>query len=90
MRELYTAQYVDGNQQLLMQITTHLSEDIRNNEIENDPIEIYSHNGIDYYLFSNLDQFRAVWLVDSYECLISGDVSIEELKMMIDSIQKGE
>lgn len=90
MMELYTAQYIDGNQQLLIQITSHLTEDIRNNEIENDPIEIYSHNGIDYYICKNMDQLRAVWLVDSYECLISGDVSIDELKTMIDSIRKGE
>ena len=90
MRELYTAQYIDGSQQLLIQITTHLSEDIRNNEIETDSVEIYSHDGIDYYIFKNVDQLRAIWLVDSYECLISGDVSIDELKMMIDSIRKGE
>jgi len=89
MRELYTAQYVDGNQQLLIQITTHLSEDIRNNEIENDPIEIYSHNGIDYYICKNLDQLFVTWMAGTYECFISGDVSIDEVKMMIDSIRKG-
>ena len=37
----------------------------------------------------NVEQIRAVWIVNSYECIISGDLSIEELKMMIDSIGKG-
>lgn len=90
MMELYTVQYIDNDQQLLIQIKTYLSEDAQNNEIESEPVEIYSRNGIDYYIFNNQEQLRAMWLVDSYEGLISGDVSIDELKMMIDSIQKGE
>lgn len=90
IQEMYTGLYLDGSKELQVQIKTHLSADIQNNEIENDPIEIYSHEGIDFYIFANVDQLRAIWLVDSYECLISGDVSIDELKMMIDSIQKGE
>ena len=89
IQETYTAIYQDGDKELTIQVRTHLSLDVQNNEIENDPIEIYPHDGIDYYIFENVDQLRVVWLVDSYECLISGDVSIDELKMMIDSIQKG-
>ena len=90
LREIYTVLYLDISKELRIQISTYLSEDIRNLEIENDPVEIYTHNGIDYYVFENEDQLRAVWFVDSYECYISGDVSIDELKMMIDSIQKGK
>ena len=90
LREIYTVLYLDISKELRIQISTYLSEDIRNLEIENDPVEIYTHNGIDYYIFENEDQLRAVWFVDSYECYISGDVSIDELKMMIDSIQKGK
>jgi hypothetical protein len=90
MREIYTVRYMNGDTIIRIQVTSYLSEDIRNNEVENDPVEIYTHNGIDYYIFKNLDQHRAIWLVDSYECLISGDVSINELKKMIDSIQKGK
>ena len=52
--EIYTVLYLDGNKELRIQVQTHLSEDIRNNEIENDPIEIYAQNGIDYYIFKNL------------------------------------
>ena len=88
--EIYTVLYLDRDRELRIQISTYLSEDIQNLEIENDPVEIYTHNDIDYYIFENEDQLRAVWFVDSYECYISGDVSIDELKMMIDSIQKGK
>jgi len=51
--------------------------------------EEYQVSGITYYLFSNLEHNRAVWLYESYECDISGDIPIEELKEMINSIQKG-
>jgi len=90
MQEIYMARYMNSNATIRIQVISHLSEDILNHEIENDPVEIYKHNGIDYYIFENEGQLRAFWLVDSYECDISGDVSIDELKMMIDSIRKGE
>ena len=90
MQEIYTVLYLNGDAELRIQVRTHLSSDIQNNEIENEPIEIYSQGGIDYYIFRNLNQLRAVWVVDTYECLISGDLSIDELEMMIDSIQKGK
>ena len=51
--------------------------------------EIYSHENIDYYIFSNLDQNRVAWMTASYECYISGELSIEDIKLMIDSIEKG-
>jgi hypothetical protein len=52
-------------------------------------IEECKVSGITYYLFANYDNMKAVWIVDSYECYVSGNVTIEELKMMIDSIEKG-
>ena len=89
LQETYTATYLDRDKELSIQVRTHLYSDIQNSEIENDPIEIYPHDGIDYYIFNNKDNLRVVWFVEPYECLISGDVSIDELKLMIDSIKKG-
>lgn len=89
IQKSYTALYLDGDMYLRIQVRTHLSEDIQNNEIENEPIEIYVSDGIEYFIFQNLDQLRAIWAVDSYECLITGDVTLDEIKMMIDSIEKG-
>ena len=87
--EIYTVLYLDGDKELRIQVKTHLSTDIQNSEIENEPVEIYFHGGIDYYIFGNVDQLFVTWMVESYECFISGDVSIDEVKMMIDSIRKG-
>lgn len=49
-------------------------------------VEVYITNDIAYYIFSNHDRIRAVWVVDEFECLITGNISIDELKEMIDSI----
>ena len=52
-------------------------------------VEEYEASGITYYLFKNNERTQAVWIVDSYECRITGELTIEELKLMIDSIEKG-
>ena len=53
-------------------------------------VEEYEVAGVTYYLFENYECSRAVWINESYECDISGEVTIDELKKMIDSIQKGQ
>ena len=57
--------------------------------IEKDTTEVeeYRVGGITYYLFENLSQRVAAWHVDNIECIISGYISIDEFKMMIDSIE---
>ena len=89
IKETYSVFYIDGVKELRVQVRTYLNSDIQNSEIENDPIEIYPYEGIDYYFFQNVDQLVVTWLVGPYECFISGDVSIDEAKLMIDSIRKG-
>ena len=89
IQESYTATYQNGNKVLSIQVRTHLESDVQNNEIENDPIEIYPHEGMEFYFFQNVDQLFVTWKAEPYECIISGDVSIDEIKMMIDSIRKG-
>lgn len=89
IKEIYIAYYVNGKETLSIRVQNHLSADVQNIEIEEGFSEIYTVSEIDYYILENLEQIRAVWIVDSYECIISGDISMEELKQMIDSIGKG-
>ena len=58
-------------------------------EVGEDFLEVYTVSGVTYYIFENLEQLQVVWIVDSYECMISGDISVEEAKKMIDSIERG-
>ena len=51
--------------------------------------EIYEVSGVPYFIFYNNARAFAVWLQDGMECSISGPVSIQEMKQIIDSIGKG-
>lgn len=50
------------------------------------PVESYTVKNIPHYIFTNIDVQSAVWLNNTTLCLISGDLSEEEIKAMIDSI----
>ena len=88
-KKVYKAKYKRGEQTLIITIQDHLNNNSVYVEQSEGLIDKYTALGNTYYLFSNLEHNRAVWLYESYECDISGDVTIEELKQMIDSIQKG-
>lgn len=88
-RETYIAYYTNGDKELGIRVQTYMSTPEYTVEIEGEILEVYTVSGVDYYIFKNTDQLRAIWTVDSYECNISGDLSIDELKKMIDSIEKG-
>lgn len=55
-------------------------------EKSDDLIEIYSVDGVDYYIFSNMDSIHIAWVNGEYECLVIGKISIDEAKKVIDSI----
>lgn len=58
-------------------------------EISDGIVETYIKDDIEYFLAYNNNKTRAAWTRDHYVCTISGDVTIDELKQMIDSIPKG-
>lgn len=72
-----------------VQIKDYLSGDPEKIEQSEDLIEVYEMKGVTYYIFSDNDQLRAAWNKENFECYISGPLSIEEMKKMIDSIGKG-
>ena len=89
IKEVYLAIYLRGENELRIRVQNHIATDIQNIEIKEESPEIYSVSGVDYFIWENSDQLQVIWLVGSYECTISGDISIEEAKKMIDSIGKG-
>ena len=89
LKKIYTAKYKREGKTLIITIQDYLGKSPNYVEQSEGLVEEYNVFGITYYLFSNYGTNRAVWLCESYECDISGDVTIEELKEMIDSIQKG-
>lgn len=89
MKKKYAAKYICGEKKLRITVQDHLDGDPLFVEQSDGLVEEYEAYGITYYLFSNYGSNRVVWLCETYECDISGEVTIEELKEMIDSIQKG-
>ena len=89
VQEVFRAFYINNDRELSIYVRTYLQGDPPKTEINDDLVELYEVSGIQYYIFSNYEQSRVVWLNGSYQCNISGDISIEELKMMVDSIGKG-
>ncbi len=48
--------------------------------------EIYTVNGIDHYIMTNVGRYKAVWQNGCFECSISGFESINDLIRAIDSM----
>lgn len=88
-QEIYLARYVNGVKKFSIRVQNYLTEDFIKLETNQDYSEIYSVGEQEYYILINYDQAQAVWIVGSYECTISGDLSVDEIKLMIDSIEKG-
>ena len=88
-QETYIGFYSNGDSSLTISVQSYISSSPAQVELSTEYIEMYSVSGIEYYIFTNLSQNSAVWISGSYECCISGRLSIEEIKLMIDSIGKG-
>lgn len=88
-KNTYMARYTHEEEFLVIAVRDYQGSDSVYVEQSDGLVEEYEVSGITYYLFSNQGQTRAVCLYKSYECEISGNVTIEEMKKMIDSIQKG-
>lgn len=57
-------------------------------ERENIKVDSYFKGGIEHRLTSDLEKQKAVWQNGDFECRITGDISEQEIKSMIDSIYR--
>lgn len=89
MQRRFIAKYQSGNNTIHIRIVDYLSGAPSQAEYSDGVLEIYSSADIDYYIISNEDQLQALWIVDNYECCITGPLTLSEIKLMIDSIEKG-
>ena len=85
----FIANYKSGEKTIIIRIADYLDSYPMQIEQSNTLIEVYSSDGIDYYIFDNYDVLKAVWINQNFECYISGPLSVSEIKKIIDSIQKG-
>ncbi len=89
VQRMYSAKYQAGDNTIRIRIADYL--DSRPSQIEQSDslLEVYNVNEIEYYIFSNYDQLKVVWIRENYECYIIGPVSLSEIKEIVNSIGKG-
>lgn len=65
-----------------------VEEGIENGRIEKDdrPVITFSAGGVDWYIMHNLDNINATTIVNDYLVLLSGPVTVDEMKHVIDSV----
>ena len=80
------AVYQKEGQKMKIQIKQYLDSDPEQIEQSDSLIEAYEANDIVYYIFADNANLQAVWIKENYECYISGPLTIDEIKSMIESI----
>ena len=70
---------------IIIRPLTEESQVITVEKDNNESLEYSLHN-VDHYIFTNNCQSTSSWITNGYQVKISGEVSIDEMKAMIDSI----
>lgn len=85
----FTANYLyeDGTREFAVKsFTLAEGEDGGTTEKDERPVEIYTVYGVDWYIMHNLSRVNAVAMLGNREILFWGDVSVDEMKQIIDSV----
>lgn len=88
IRESYSAFYTNEDRSFKIIVHSFIDTDSSRLEIDTSSMDMYVYNNIEFYFFKNMDEHQVIWILDSYECSITGDVSIDDMKLMIESIER--
>ena len=79
--------YEKDGSELIIKIRQTIGVQAEQVEKNDDLLEMYVVDGVEYYIFSNTETLQAAWSIGEFECGISGKITLEEMKKMIDSIK---
>ena len=79
--------YEKDGSELIIKICQTIGVQAPQVEKNDDLLEVYVVDGVEYYIFSNTETLQAAWSIGEFECGISGKITLEEMKRMIDSIR---
>lgn len=82
---VYAIYEKDGSE-LVINIRQTIGVPAHQVEKNDDLLEVYTVNGVDYYIFSNTETLQVAWSIGEFECQIGGKITLEEMKEMINSI----
>lgn len=80
------ANYQKNDLELVITIRQTIGTPAKQVEKSDNLFEIYTLGGIDYYIFSNNTNLQTKWSIGEFECIIVGQITMEEMKTVIDSI----
>ena len=83
---LIYADYESEDAILQVRFNEIISTDFNSLEQQGDKVETYFSGGLKHYLLSDLDREKAFWQNGALECQITGNLSRQEVKDIIDSI----
>lgn len=89
VRRNYTALYTNGEKLYNICVLLHIKSNPQKMEANEKIVDTIITDNNEYYIVSNNDKFKVIWMKDSFECSISGDLTIDEMKQMINSIPEG-
>ncbi len=78
--------YQNNDMELIIRIRQSIGVEPEQIEKNDDLLEVYVVDGVEYFIFSNTETLHATWIVGEFECQIIGIITIDEMKAMIDSI----
>lgn len=78
--------YENNGTELIIKIRQTIGVQAPQVEKNDDFLELYVVGGVEYYIFSNSETLNAAWSIGEFECIITGKITLEEMKKMIDSI----
>lgn len=87
-QEMYLAIYLCGEKMLKISVKTFQEDCPEQIEVNEGLLEVYTLSGIDYYIIRNNGLTQVAWITGMYECYIAGELVVDDLKLMIDSIGK--
>ncbi len=82
-----SATYEKNDEKLIIKICQTSGVQAPQVEKNDDFLELYVVDGVEYYIFSNTENLQAAWSIGEFECIIGGKITLEEMKRMIDSIK---
>ena len=82
-----SATYEKNDERLVIKIRQTIGVQAPQVEKNDDFLEMYVVDGVEYYIFSNTETLQAAWSIGEFECLMIGKITLEEMKKMIDSIR---
>ena len=79
--------YENNGSELIIKICQTIGVPAEQVEKNDNLLEVYVVDGVEYYIFSNTETLQAAWSIGEFECIMGGKITLEEMKKMIDSIK---